>query len=58
MVMLLRVFGPYKTIFMAVCCYNRYYGNAVNGFLDKYNNYDCVFTDSNFPVILDGKFVI
>jgi hypothetical protein len=29
--LLLKDFGPYGIIFMAVCCYNRCHGNAVNG---------------------------
>jgi hypothetical protein len=29
MVMLLMDFGPRGVLFMTMCCYNRYHGNAV-----------------------------
>jgi hypothetical protein len=40
-----------------VCCYNRYHGNDVKGFLALLDNiYDYACLPQTFPDTLDGKF--
>jgi hypothetical protein len=49
-------FGPYGIkIYDFMCCYNRFHGN-VKVFWALWDNfYECVFTTSDFPVVLDGQ---
>jgi hypothetical protein len=43
-------FEPYGTIFMTVCSYNRFHGNAIKGFRAMWDNiYDGVLTTLDFP---------
>jgi hypothetical protein len=47
----------WDNIYECVCCYNCCHGNAVTGFWTLCNTiYEYVFTISDFPVNLDGKF--
>jgi hypothetical protein len=57
MAMLLQDFGAHGIKFINVCGYNCCHCNVVMAFWALWDNiYDCVFTTSDFPVILDGQF--